>query len=38
MEHVLVGLNAGASGWTSARLQREGSGYNLFSVEITRAN
>lgn len=38
MEHILVGLNAGASGWTSVRLQREGTGYNLFSVEITRAN
>ncbi len=38
MEHIMVGINAGASGWTTVRLQREGTGYNLYSVEVTRAN
>jgi len=38
LEHVLVALSAGASGWTTVRMNRSGAGYNLYSVEITRAN
>lgn len=38
LEHVLVALNATTSGWTSLRLKREGTGYNLYSVEVTKAN
>jgi len=35
-EHVLLGLNAGSSGWTTVRLRRPDSDFFLYSVEITR--
>jgi len=38
MEHVLIALSAGASGWTSLQMKREGTGYQLYSVEVTKAN
>lgn len=38
LEHVLIALSAEASGWTTVRMSRTGSGYNLYSVEVTRAN
>lgn len=37
LRHVLIGVKAEAGGWTTVRLQREGSGYHLHSVAITRA-
>ena len=38
LEHVLIALSAGASGWTTVRMNRSGAGYNLYSVEVTKAN
>ena len=38
LEHVLIGLSANASGWTTVRMNRSGAGYNLYSVEVTKAN
>jgi hypothetical protein len=38
LEHLLIALNAGASGWTTVRMNRTGAGHNLYSVEITRGN
>ena len=38
LEHLLIALNAGASGWTTLRMNRAGAGYNLYSVEVTRVN
>jgi hypothetical protein len=38
LEHLLIALNAGASGWTTVRMNRTGAGHNLYSVEVTRAN
>jgi len=35
-EHILVALNATSSGWTTVRLHRKGTGYHLYSVEVTR--
>ena len=37
-EHILVALNATSSGWTTVRLHRKGTGYHLYSVEVTRVN
>jgi hypothetical protein len=37
LRHLLIGLKAEASGWTSVRLQRSGAGYHLHSVEVTGA-
>lgn len=37
LRHVLIGVTAEAGGWTTVRLQREGAGYHLHSVAITRA-
>ena len=34
--HLLIALQAEASGWTSLRLSRAGGSFNLYSVEITR--
>ena len=34
--HVLLGLEAGASGWTTVRLDRAATSFNFHSVEITR--
>jgi hypothetical protein len=38
LEHVLVALSAEASGWTTVRMSRAGTGYRLYSVEVTKAN
>ena len=38
LEHLLVALSAGASGWTTVWMNRTGAGYNLYSVEVIRAN
>ena len=38
LEHLFVALSAGASGWTTVRMNRSGAGFNLYSVEVTRAN
>jgi hypothetical protein len=35
--HLLIGLKAEASGWTTVRLQRSGAGYHLHSVEVSGA-
>jgi hypothetical protein len=35
LRHLLIGLKAEASGWTSVRLQRSGAGYHLHSVAVT---
>ena len=35
-EHVLLGLNAGSSGWTTVRLRRPDSDFFIYSVEVTR--
>jgi hypothetical protein len=35
-QHILVALKATSSGWTTARLKREDSGFHLYYVEITR--
>jgi hypothetical protein len=35
-QHILVALKATSSGWTTVRLKREGTGYHLYFVEITR--
>ena len=37
-EHILVALNATSSGWTTVRLNRDGSDYHLYYVEVTRVN
>ncbi|NNK37928.1 MAG: hypothetical protein HKP03_05570 [Xanthomonadales bacterium] len=34
--HVLLGLEAGASGWTTVRLDRAATSFSFHSVEITR--
>jgi hypothetical protein len=34
--HLLLALQAEASGWTSLRLSRAGGSFSLYSVEITR--
>jgi hypothetical protein len=36
LKHVLIALNAEASGWTGVSMTHTGT-YNLFSVEVTRA-
>jgi hypothetical protein len=36
LEHVLLALHAGSSGWTTVRLRRGESDYFLYAVEITR--
>jgi hypothetical protein len=36
LQHVLFGVRAAESGWTSLRMRRSGAGYKLYSVEITR--
>lgn len=38
LEHVLIAIRAGASGWTTMRMNRTGAGFNLYSVEVTRTN
>jgi hypothetical protein len=38
LEHLLIALSAGADGWTTVRMNRTGAGFNLNSVEVTRAN
>lgn len=38
LEHLLIALSAGADGWTTVRMNRTGTGFNLYSVEVTRAN
>jgi hypothetical protein len=38
LEHVLIALSAGASGWTTVRMNRTGASFNLYSVEVTRVN
>ena len=38
MEHILVALNATSSGWTTVRLNRDGTDYHLYYVEVTRVN
>lgn len=37
-QHVLVALKATSSGWTTVRLKREGAGYHLYYVEVTRVD
>ncbi len=37
-EHILVALNATSSGWTTVRLNRDGTDYHLYYVEVTRVN
>jgi len=37
-EHILVALNATSSGWTTVRLDRGGTGFHLYYVEVTRVN
>ncbi len=37
-EHILVALNATSSGWTTIRLNRDGTDYHLYYVEVTRVN
>ncbi len=37
LKHVLIALNAEASGWTGVSMTHTGT-YNLFSVEVTRAS
>lgn len=37
-EHILVALHATRSGWTTVRLNRQGTDYHLYFVEITRVN
>ncbi len=37
-EHILIGLNAQSSGWTPIEFDRQGPGYYLYSIEVTRAN
>ena len=37
-EHILVALNATSSGWTTVRLNRDGTDYHLYYVEGTRLN
>lgn len=36
LQHVLFGVRAAESGWTSLRMRRSGAGYKLYFVEITR--
>jgi hypothetical protein len=38
LRHVLLGLNAKASGWTMVRLKRAGEGFHFYSVTVTRLN
>lgn len=37
-QHILVALKATSSGWTTVRLNRGGTAYNLYYVEVTRVN
>lgn len=37
-DHLLVALKATSSGWTTVRLNRGGTGYHLYYVEVTRVN
>lgn len=36
--HVLIALSAATTGWTGVSMTHTGTGYNLYSVEVTRAN
>jgi hypothetical protein len=38
LEHLLIALSAGADGWTTVRMNRTGTGFNLYSVKVTKAN
>lgn len=37
-EHILVGLNASESGWTTIRLTRSGTGWYMYSATIDRVD
>jgi len=37
-EHILLALSASSSGWTTVRINRQGSGYFLYSAAVTAVN
>ena len=37
-EHILVGLNASASEWTTVRLTRSGTGWYMYGATVDRVN
>lgn len=38
LRHLVLAINAGASGWTMVRLKRTGEGFHFYSVTVTRLN
>jgi len=38
LRHVVLAINARASGWTMIRLKRSGEGFHFYSVTVTRLN